>query len=304
MSFYTIGRKAEKASSLIQINKELLEENYFKDVTLVSDDLHEMKAHKALLSKSSDVFRKILLLKDDKDPIIFIRGTSKEQLKSLLNFIYVGEAEVTEKDMNSFVQLAKDFEIKEFVDSENQKELTSNIQNEKIHLIEESIANIYETDTEEELDDNDTDDVNWTEHATGIECVESKENFMACKNKILKSAKIATEGGQYNVNMENIYDTKIIGEKSSLQTVKDKKEEHDDMIKDKPNVLDRKVIKQVVTRTESLGRIACADNDCKKIFTKSQNMRAHYKVSHEGFDICGYNTTRSNTLRKHKQNNH
>ena len=73
MSLYTIGRKDDKISPLMQINKELLEEDDFKDVTLVSDDLHVVKAHKALLSKSSDVFRQMLMLKDDKDPIIFIR---------------------------------------------------------------------------------------------------------------------------------------------------------------------------------------------------------------------------------------
>ena len=103
MSLYTIGRKDDKISSLMQINKELLEENHFKDVTMVSDDLHVVKAHKALLSKSSDVFRQILMLQDDKDPIIFIRGSSQKQLKSILNFIYLGETEVTEEDINVFL---------------------------------------------------------------------------------------------------------------------------------------------------------------------------------------------------------
>ena len=95
MTLHTIGRQEKKILSLMQIHEELLAEDDFKDVTLVSDDLHVVKAHKALLSKSSDVFRQILMLQDDKDPIIFIRGSSQKQLKALLNFIYLGETEVT-----------------------------------------------------------------------------------------------------------------------------------------------------------------------------------------------------------------
>ena len=63
MSTYTIGMKDDKISSMMQRNKELLEEEHFKDVTLVSDDLHIMRAHKAMLSNASDIFKKILMLK-------------------------------------------------------------------------------------------------------------------------------------------------------------------------------------------------------------------------------------------------
>ena len=129
MSLYTIGRKDDKISSLMQMNKELLEEDHFKDVTLVSDDLHAVKAHRALLSKSSDVLRQMLLLKDDKDPIIFIRGSSQRQLNSLLSFIYLGEAEVTEEDMNAFVGLAKDFKLKEFTEMQTKTETTDILEN-------------------------------------------------------------------------------------------------------------------------------------------------------------------------------
>ena len=134
MRLYTIGRKDDKISSLMQINKELLEEDDFKDVTLVSDDLHVVKAHKALLSKSSDVFRQMLMLKNDKNPIIFIRGSSQNQLRSILNFIYLGETEITEEDMNSFLQLAKDFKLKEFTDTKTKKKFCGTTENQNIEI--------------------------------------------------------------------------------------------------------------------------------------------------------------------------
>ena len=130
MTLHTIGRQEKKILSLMQIHEELLAEDDFKDVTLVSDDLHVVKAHKALLSKSSDVFRQLLMLQDDKDPIVFIRGSSQKQLKALLTFIYLGETEVTEEDMKSFFELAEYFKVKGFTDRE--KELSGTLKNQNI----------------------------------------------------------------------------------------------------------------------------------------------------------------------------
>ena len=145
MSLYTIGRKDDKISSLMQINKELLEEDDFKDVTLVSDDLHVVKAHKALLSKSSEVFRQMLMLKHEKDPIIFIRGSSQNQLRSMLNFIYLGETEISEEDMNAFLQLAKDFKLKEFTDTKTKKKFSGTIESQNIEIKTEPNKNERET---------------------------------------------------------------------------------------------------------------------------------------------------------------
>ena len=70
----------------------------------------------------------------------------------------------------------------------------------------------------------------------------------------------------------------------------------------KPN---RKSIKQELSQES---KVKCSYADCNKEFTQFQNMRVHYKVAHEGFalkcDLCGYKSTRTNIMRKHKQNNH
>ena len=268
----------------MQMNKELLEEDHFKDVTLVSDDLHAVKAHRALLSKSSDVLRQMLLLTDDKDPIIFIRGSSQRQLKSLLNFIYVGEAEVTEEDMNAFVQLAKDFKLKEFTEMQTKTETTDILENielkSKVSFSHEGSKvnqNGIEKEIEEELG-------NWTKESPEVE-----------------SNPISEEAERDDIEFENseFYDPDFLDDSSSsLQTEADKK-----------NAPTNITIKQeVTTNDESNGRIECKDTNCNKIFSKVYNMLAHYRVSHEGFslkcDICGYKTTRTNILRKHKENKH
>ena len=281
MSFYTIGRKDDKISSLMQINKELLEEDHFKNVTLVSDDLHVVKAHKALLSKSSDVFRQILMLQDDKDPIIFIRGSSQKQLKSILNFIYLGETQVTEEDMNVFLQLAKDFKLKEFTDTKN-KEVLNGTENQKI---------------EQKID---------------FEYIDNKRK----KTEISMAEEAAEDDNDIHQNSD-LYDPENFQASSTLLAEKDMIDENfengnemhelNETIEEITTQLNKKPIKQELSK-ESDGRVKCTDADCNKEFTKLQNMRVHYKVAHEGFalkcGLCEYKSTRTNVMRKHKQNNH
>ena len=271
----------------MQMNKELLEEDHFKDVTLVSDDLHTVKAHKALLSKSSDVLRQMLLLKDDKDPIIFIRGSSQRQLKSLLSFIYVGETEVTEEDMNAFVQLAKDFKVKEFTETKTKTETTGingNIElKSKVNFSHEGSKvnqNEIAKEIDQELD-------NWREESPNVLYIdESKANNMP------------EEPEEDDIDF---YDQDF-QDGSSIQSEADNK--NGEKMEDDTE----KIIKQETSDDGRNGRVECKDPNCNKIFTKVQNMKVHYKVSHEGFslkcEICGYKTTRSNVLRRHKKFSH
>ena len=90
--------------------KSLLESHEFSDVTLVSDDQHIFRAHKFMLSASSPVFKTII----DNNPqntSIFLRGIAKEELDSILQFIYLGEATVYQEKMNEFVKIAKELKI-------------------------------------------------------------------------------------------------------------------------------------------------------------------------------------------------
>ena len=269
----------------MQMNKELLEEDHFKDVTLVSDDLHVVKAHRALLSKSSDVLRQMLLLKDDKDPIIFIRGSSQRQLKSLLNFIYVGETEVTEEDMNAFVGLAKDLHVKEFTETKTRTETTDIIKKNSSSVESTVNQNEIEKQIEQKLE-------NWTEEAPKVRYIdESKANKMS----------EGPEEDDIDFADSEFYDPDFQDDNFLQTDNKSAPTENCKKIKEDT----KNTIKQEIP---SNGRFECKDTNCNKIFTKVQNMQVHYKVSHEGFslkcDICGYKTTRTNTLRKHKQNNH
>ena len=53
--------------------KDLLGEVDFANVTLVSDDLQHIKAHKVILSACSTILKKILQQKNQQHPIIYLQ---------------------------------------------------------------------------------------------------------------------------------------------------------------------------------------------------------------------------------------
>ena len=92
---------------------DVFTENSYSDVTLVSDDKIPFRAHKYVLSASSPVLKNILLNNPHSRPMIYLRGVQHQELESILQFIYLGEASFYHGNMNRFVQAAKDLQIKQ-----------------------------------------------------------------------------------------------------------------------------------------------------------------------------------------------
>ena len=92
--------------------KDLLSEREFVNVTLVSDDDIEVSAHKVVLSASSPVFKRILLRNPHQHPLIYLSGVKHQELKGLINFMYLGQAEVSQVKLEVFMSLAARFQEK------------------------------------------------------------------------------------------------------------------------------------------------------------------------------------------------
>ena len=77
--------------------RELSEDLRFSDVTLLSDDLQQYRAHKIILSKSSEFFQKVLeTIPPFSGNILFLKGIDGNVLKCMLKFIYEGTVSVPE----------------------------------------------------------------------------------------------------------------------------------------------------------------------------------------------------------------
>ena len=81
---------------------ELFTSSSFADVTLVCDDQTQFKAHKFVLSACSSLFKNILS-SNTPSPFIYLRGIAKEELESVLQFMYLGQATFHQERMNEFL---------------------------------------------------------------------------------------------------------------------------------------------------------------------------------------------------------
>ena len=83
----------------------------FTDVTLSCDDGKVLKAHKIVLSASSAVFSKILMQYSDTNPLIYFGETSYKHIEYILQYAYVGELSVEEKELKQFMKVVNKFKI-------------------------------------------------------------------------------------------------------------------------------------------------------------------------------------------------
>ena len=93
---------------LRDILKDLSSDDSFADVTLVTDDKKQIKAHKNILSACSSVFKEILQINTNNNhPVIYLRGIQHSEMESILEFIYLGQAKFYEERMNELLLVAK-----------------------------------------------------------------------------------------------------------------------------------------------------------------------------------------------------
>ena len=84
----------------------------FTDVTLVCEDGHQMQAHKVILASSSPFFDKILLRSKHSHPLIYLKGFQSKDFASILDFLYFGEANVYQEDLDAFLAIAEEIKLK------------------------------------------------------------------------------------------------------------------------------------------------------------------------------------------------
>ena len=93
--------------------KELMMNEDFSDVTLVTEDKKQIKANISILSACSPVFKDILKKEKNCNQIMYLRGIQFPEMESILQFIYLGEATFYEQRMDEFLAVANLLEIKE-----------------------------------------------------------------------------------------------------------------------------------------------------------------------------------------------
>ena len=100
--------------------KELMMNEDYSDVTLITEDKKQIKANINVLSACSPVFKDILKKEKNSSTIMYLRGIQYLEMESIMQFIYLGEATFHEERMDEFIAVAKSLEIKELCNAETE----------------------------------------------------------------------------------------------------------------------------------------------------------------------------------------
>jgi len=100
--------------------RHMRDSNDFVDVTLACEDGQQIEAHKVILAASSPFFQKVLKRNNHRHPLIYMRGVKSEELTAIVDFLYLGEANVYEDNLESFLTIAGELQLKGLEGTKNQ----------------------------------------------------------------------------------------------------------------------------------------------------------------------------------------
>ena len=100
----------------------LKDDKDFLDVTLACEDGKQIEAHKVILVISSPFFQNLLKRNKHPHPLIYMRGLKSDDLLAIIDFLYCGEANVFQENLDSFLAIAEEFQLKGFLGNDKSDE--------------------------------------------------------------------------------------------------------------------------------------------------------------------------------------
>jgi len=91
--------------------RELRDDKDFFDVTLACEG-NQLEAHKVILSACSPFFRAVLKRNPHSHPLLYLKGIKYDDVLAVLNFMYHGEVNIAQDELNSFLAVAEELQVK------------------------------------------------------------------------------------------------------------------------------------------------------------------------------------------------
>ena len=98
-------------TNLTSAFRDLREDKEFTDVTLACEDGQQVEAHKMVLISFSPFFRNLLQKNKHPQPLIYMRGLKSKDLVAIIDFLYHGEANVYQENLDSFLAIAEELQL-------------------------------------------------------------------------------------------------------------------------------------------------------------------------------------------------
>ena len=93
-------------------------EESLHDVRLMTEDYHEVSAHRLVLSACSEYFRNIFKNSKMRDTLICLDGITNEDFKNVLDYIYYGEARIFQDKLDRFLNVAERLKLEGLLSKE------------------------------------------------------------------------------------------------------------------------------------------------------------------------------------------
>ena len=92
------------------------------DVTLVRDDHSQVSAHKLVLSACSEYFKNIFKNNKHSHPLLSLEGVSSNDLNNVLDYIYNGETQIFQDNLDRFLDVAQRFKLEGLIADQTLKD--------------------------------------------------------------------------------------------------------------------------------------------------------------------------------------
>ena len=262
--------------------KDLFSDTNFVDVTLACEDDEQIKAHKIILSACSPFFQKVLLKNPHQHPLLYLKGVGVKTLQSILNFIYRGEAEIAQDDLEGFMNTARELKIKGLFDK-------------------------YETDKKE---DSETINPEEAKHIRREESMTLNENMQAAwtnSNDIITLDDMAEDVNQEQLDQDTfaVLSPEILSIYQSFENMQNEEGKFnckhcDFQTSHKLNLKRHNLNKHFGVKFNC--------HKCEKVFSLKDSLVRHIKSIHEGLrypcDQCAHKATQPFDLVAHKKRVH
>ncbi|XP_075226153.1 uncharacterized protein LOC142327137 isoform X2 [Lycorma delicatula] len=103
-------------STLISVFDTLLASGQLVDCTLAAEGQY-LKAHKVVLSACSPYLEVLLSQHYEKHPIVILKDVKFQELKSMMDYMYRGEVNISQDQLGTFLKAAESLQIKGLSDS-------------------------------------------------------------------------------------------------------------------------------------------------------------------------------------------
>ncbi|XP_037084292.1 zinc finger and BTB domain-containing protein 17-like [Pollicipes pollicipes] len=98
-------------TSVTSVFNNLRQDEELVDITLCCEG-QKIKAHRMMLSACSPYFRELLKENPCQHPVFFLKDTSIEDLRAVIEFVYRGEVNVSQTQLGSFIKTAEMLQIR------------------------------------------------------------------------------------------------------------------------------------------------------------------------------------------------